>query len=271
MRSPRSLLVCLFLVFFGMGMIHLFRGSAYGAEGVHIDGSAQMFEAFIDEGTKSFTKDTGVPAVAEQHTSTIGIRSLADGKCTIAAVARKLKPLEKDAIPGVVETLVAKDALAVYVNKSNAVSNLSLAQVQDIFSGKIKNWKDVGGPALPIQVVIPSTKTACCQNFQELVMAKRQFADTSQIGAIASDTLKMVVSNPGAVAFISYGAVIDQPRYKILTLDNIAPGKPGYHLTQEFYLDTKGQPSGDIRRYMDYFLSGKGRDILKKNGMFPPQ
>lgn len=271
MKNMKTLFSYLIMVIAGMGLFSLTYGRACAAEEIRIDGSAQMYEAFIDEGTKAFSKDTGMKAQAEQHTSTAGIRALADGKCAIATVARKLKPMEKDSIPGVVETLVAKDALAVYVNTSNPVSNLSLAQVQDIFAGKIKNWKEVGGPALPVQVVIPSIKTACCQNFQELVMAKRQFADNCQIGAIASDTLKMVMNTPGAVSFISYGAVIDQPKYKILSLDNITPGKPGYHITQEFYLVTKGQPSGDIKRYIDFYLSGKGHELLKKNGMFPPK
>jgi phosphate transport system substrate-binding protein len=245
--------------------------TAMAADEVHIDGSAQMYEAFIDEGTKSFVKDTGVKAVAEQHTSTAGIRSLADGKCTIAAVARKLKPMEKDSIPGVSETLVAKDALAVYVNKGNSVSNLTLAQVQDIFAGKIKNWQEVGGPQLPIQVVIPSVKTTCCVNFQEMVMGKRQFADNCQVGNIASDTLKMVVNTPGAVSFISCGALADQPKYKMLNVNSLKPGESGYHITQEFYLDTKGQPAGDAKRYIDYFISGKGRDLIKSNKMFPPK
>jgi phosphate transport system substrate-binding protein len=271
MQKHRSLLFPLIVAISCTGIWLTMNSRASAADEVHIDGSAQMYEAFIDDGTKNFIKDTGVKAVAEQHTSTAGVRSLADGKCTIAAVARKLKPMEKDSIPGVVETLVARDALAVYINKGNPVSNLSLAQVQDIFAGKIKNWNEVGGPSLPIQVVIPSIKTTCCVNFQEMVMVKRQFADSCQVGAIASDTLKIVVNTPGAVSFISCGALVDQPRYKMVSINNLKPGETGYHITQEFFLDTKGQPAGDIKRYVDYFLSGKGRDLIKKNSMFPPK
>lgn len=242
--------------------------SAAVAEGVHVDGSAQMYAAFIKQGTEAFVT-TGVKAIAEQHTSGAGVKALIKGTCTMAAVARKLKLFEKSKDKTLVETLVAKDAISVYVDKANPVTQLSLGNLQKIFSGQVTTWQDAGGASGDIQVVIPQTKTACNKNFRKVVMGSLGFAKSTLITQKASDTLDRVKGNPMAISFISYGAVATRSDLKALKIDGKIPGDTGYPIIQELYFVTKGQPAGDIKLYIDYFLTGAGKEIIEKNGMFP--
>lgn len=239
------------------------------AAGVHVDGSAQMYAAFIKEGTEAFVKDTGVKAIAEQNTSEAGVKAIMKETCNVGAVARKLRLVEKSQDKTLVETLVAKDAISVYVDKANPVSEVSLGDLQKIFSGQITGWQDVGGASGTIQVAIPQTKTACNKNFRKAVMGDLGFAKSSVITEVASGTLAKVQGNPMAISFISYGAVVTRPDLKALKVGGKVPGDAEYPIIQELYFVTKGQPSGDIKSYIDYFLTGAGKGIIQKNGMFP--
>lgn len=263
-------------VLIGMVIVSMMLVSMVGgapravARGVNVYGSAQMHAAFIEEGTRAFVQETGIKAVADYKTSGAGVKALIKGTCNIATVARKLKLVEKSQDKTMVETLVAKDAIAVYVDKSNPINELSLADVEKVFSGQITDWKDVGGAAGAIQVAIPQTKTACNKNFRKAVMGKLGFAKSVIITQTASDTLEKVKGNSRAISFISYGAVATRPDLKALKVGGKVPGDAGYPIIQELYLVIKGQPSGDIKTYVDYFLTGAGKAIIQKNGMFPP-
>lgn len=264
-------------VLIGMAIVSMVLVSMIGeapvavAQGINVYGSAQMHAAFIDEGTRTFVKDTGIKAVADYKTSGAGVKALIKGTCNIAAVARKLKMLEKSQDKSMVETLVARDAIAVYVDKGNPINELSLSDLQKVFSGRVTDWKDVGGASGPIQVVIPQTKTACNKNFCKMAMGNAGFAKSSVITQRADGTLENVNGNSRAVSFISYGAIATRPEFKALKVDGKAPNDAGYPIIQELYLVTKGRPSGDLKAYLDYFLTGNGKAIIQKNGMFPAQ
>ncbi|MDI6686612.1 MAG: substrate-binding domain-containing protein [Desulfobacterales bacterium] len=241
------------------------------AQDINVYGSAQMDSAFIAEGTKAFIKDTGIKAVAAYDTSGAGVKAIIKGTCTIATVARKLKLGEKAQDKTLVETFVAKDPIAVYVDKNNPINQLSLADVQKVFTGQITDWKNVGGAAGSIQVAIPQTKTACNKNFKKAVMGDLGFVGSAVITPTASDTIEKVKGNIMAVSFISYGAVVSHPALKAIKVNGKNPVDPGYPVIQELYLVTKGQPAGDVKAYVDYFLTGAGKAIIQKNGMVPAQ
>ena len=247
----------------------LFSATAPAAgDGIKINGSAQMFAAFVDQGTRAFSTETGVPAEAVESTSGAGAKAIIDGACDVAAVARRLKMVEKAEGKDLVETLVANDALAVYVHRDNPVQGLSLAEVQRVFSGQIGDWKDLGGPPGPVKIVIPQTKTACNKNFQKAAMGQSGYAPSSVITELASDTLDRVRADRSAISFVSYGAIANKTDFKALKIDGKAPGASGYPLIQEMYLVTRGRPAGRIKQYVDYFVSGNGKKLIVENGMF---
>lgn len=236
---------------------------------VRVDGSAQMYEAFLREGAALFTEQSGVAATVESHTSGVGVTAITERTCDIGAVARKLKLVEKGRGADLNEVLVATDALAVYVDQANPVSKLSLVDVRRVFSGEVADWSQVGGAPGPIEVVIPQTKTACSTNFKALAMGEANFVATSKITQIASETLPLVTGNPHAISFVSFGALADHPGLKALAIDGKAPSEAGYGINQEFYLVIHGAPQGAVGKFIDFFLSGPGRDLIARNGMTP--
>lgn len=245
-------------------------GSAALAQSpLKIDGSAQMYEAFLRDGAVLFSQQSGVAATAEAHTSGAGVTAIIENTCDIGAVARKLKLVEKGRAADLTETLVATDALAVYVDASNPVKKLSMADVRRIFSGEVTDWSQIGGAAGAIEVVIPQTKTACSTNFKALAMADANFAATSKITQIANETLPLVAGNPRAVSFISFGALAGRTDLHVVTIDGKAPSDAGYGIIQEFYLVTHGAPRDAVGKFVDFFLSGPGRELIASNGMTP--
>ena len=131
--------------------------SANAAEGLRYSCSAQVYEAFENKRLDVFTKATGIPielsVASSQYCVYRAMRDLTD----IASSTRSLYQRYKDY--GLVEIPFCRDPIAVITHKSATVNDLTAGQLQHIFSGDIANWKEVGGPDLPITLVVPGEET----------------------------------------------------------------------------------------------------------------
>ncbi|MDF1851382.1 MAG: substrate-binding domain-containing protein [Verrucomicrobiales bacterium] len=122
--------------------------------------------------------------VSAEGTST-GFTALAEERCDIAMASRRIKPsensrhLEKRGQP-ISSHLVALSPLALIVHETNPVTDLSLEQVRKIYAGRIKNWKDVGGPDLPISTYSRNTSSGSYLTFRNLVMRDSDFSPDLQ-------------------------------------------------------------------------------------------
>lgn len=244
--------------------------AALAVEGIHYDGSSQLYWAFIKDSAELFTKEEGIKVVAEDRKTQDAVPSLVSGRCNIGGLARKLKLAEKGMGQDLVETLVAKDSIAVFVPKDSKLDQLSKEVLKKVFSGEITDWKDLGEAPGSIQVVIAQIKTACTTNFRELVMGDAPFAPSSIITETAGAVLDAAKSKR-SISYISFGAVSQSPDFKVLKIEGKNPTDAGYPITQEMYLTTQGQPSGDIKKYIDFFLVGAGKEFIKKAGLTPAQ
>ncbi|MCU0593857.1 MAG: substrate-binding domain-containing protein [Desulfobacterota bacterium] len=244
--------------------------TAAAIEGVHYDGSSQIYWAFVKDTAEMFTKETGIKVVAEDRKTQDAVPSLVSGRSNVGGLARKLKLAEKAQAQDLTETLIARDYMAVFVPKDSKVENLTLQDLKKVFSGQITDWKDIGGAPGPIQVVIPQIKTACTVNFREQVMGDAPFAKDTLITETAGAVLEAAKGKP-AISYISFGAVSKTVDFKVLKIEGKQPGTAGYPLVQEMYFATKGQPEGDVKKYVEYFLKGAGKGLLEKAGLFPAQ
>jgi phosphate transport system substrate-binding protein len=233
---------------------------------IHYDGSSQMYWAFVKDSAELFTKETGVKVTAEDRKTQDAIPSLVSGRCNVGGMARKMKMVEKAQGKDLVETLIAKDHIAVFVPKDAKVDQVSLQDLKKIFSGDLKDWKDVGDAPGAIQVIIPQTKTAANRNFAELVMGDSPFAQSSVITEVAGGVLAEA-KGKRAISFISYGAASKIPEFKILKVDGKSPGEAGYPIAQDMYFITEGQPTGNTKVYVDFFLTGKGKAFIEQAGL----
>ena len=241
---------------------------AFSETEIRYDGSSQIYWAFVKDSADLFTRETGVKVLAEDRTTQDAVPSLVSGRCNVGGLARKMKLAEKAQGKDLVETLMAKDHLAVFVPANSKLENITGENLKKVFSGQIKDWKEIGDEHGPITVVIPQATTACHKNFRELVMGDTPFADLARVTPTAGAVLEEA-KGKRAISIISYGAVSRRPEYKILKVDGKYPGDQTYALGQDLYLVTEGPPTGIFKKYIDFFLTGNGREIILKAGLLP--
>jgi phosphate transport system substrate-binding protein len=217
-----------------------------------------------------------------------GIKALQDKTLDIANVSRAMSADEiKNAQANGVnpfQIVVARDAIAVIVNPSNPVTELTLQQVSDIFSGKINNWKDVGGENRPIVKVSREVNSGTHVFFLEAVIRLGQKGDKTIFSA---DTLLLpssegitseVSQNPNAIGYDGLGYIT--PAVKMVRLSKdpagpfVEPSKATaldgtYPISRELYMYTNGEPTGMLKAYLTWILSAEGQDIVGKLGFVP--
>ena len=229
--------------------------------------SNQVYKAFAKEKVEQFTKATGVKVTVRTASSGSCVYALMNGYCDIASTARALYRRHQDY--GYVEIPFCKDPIAVIANKECGVHDLTEDQLQDIFSGGITNWKEVGGADLPILVIIPSKDTAANKNFRRQVM-KHKDIKHDFMAYDSTMVIEAVKYFPcGAVSFISRGAVLHEETIKRIRINGKRPRDPDYPYYQIFNYITKGEPKGPVKQFIDFAFSEKGKEIIVNNGMIP--
>jgi phosphate transport system substrate-binding protein len=176
-----------------------------------------------------------------------------------------------------VEIKAAKDALSIYVHESNPVKELSLAKIKGIYTGKITNWKDLGGPDARIIMYGRENNSGTYVYFKEFVLENEDYSSSMQsmpgtaavVNAVAKD--KFGVGYGGA----AYGKGIEFVNVKTdesskayaPNADNVKAGV--YPITRYLYMYTRSRPAGAIKEFIDWTLSAEGQEIVKKVEYFP--
>ena len=200
--------------------------------------------------------------------SSAGIQAAESGVADIGTCSRELKPEEKD----LNEIIVAYDGLAIIVNSTNKIGDLTIEQIKQIFAGQIRNWQEFGGNDKVITVVTREEGSGTRGAFQELVMKK----DRIFKGAIVEDsngTVREIVANdPNAIGYISLGLVND--KVKALSLDGIIASDENiitkrYNLVRPFLFVTKKTPTGAVKNFIDFVLSQEGQGLIREEGLIP--
>ena len=197
----------------------------------------------------------------------VGIKSAQDGTVDIGAASRALTDAEKATLVG---TVIARDGIAVIVNPAQKnISNLTKAQVQDIFSGKITNWKDLGGDNKAIILVSREEGAGTRTAFQDLILGKNVLiADTAILQSSNGAIRTIVASNPYAIAYLSFGYIDNEVKALSLegvaaTIDNARNGT--YPAVRPLLFLTKSQPTGLVKTFIDFCLSDEGQAIVAKD------
>ena len=158
------------------------------------------------------------------------------------------------------------------VNPRNRVRSLSTAQLRGIYSGRIVNWKELGGDDAGITVYTRDSASGTREVFLELALDREPITDRAQF-AVSNGAVKAAVSqDPDAIGYISAGFIDGSVRG--VSLDGIAPEigniRQGiYPVSRILYTNTKGEPEGLARKMIDYLLSPEGRMIIEEKGFIP--
>jgi len=229
--------------------------------------SNQVYTAFEMEKIEAFTQKTGINVQIYRASSPSCVYRLMHGYSDIASTARAL--YRRHADYGFTQIPICKDPLAVVAKKGCEVDNLSEQQLQDIFSGEITNWKEVGGADLRITVIVPDKDTAANKNFRRQIMKDKEIQHHFETYD-STMVLEAVKYFPcGTISFIAQGAVTKYKEISTLRIDGRLPTDKDYPYHQIFYYITKGEASGAAKKFIDFSFSPEGQNIIRKNGMLP--
>jgi len=264
----RTPIIALILIVACFACAYMISGSqVHAKEILRYTGSNQVYHAYDKEVIAEFTKATGIEIDVNTASSGAAVYRLMNGYADIASTARELYRRHEDY--GFSQIAFCKDPLAVITKSGCGVDSLTESQLQDIFSGEISNWKEVGGADLPILVIVPGTETAANKNFRRQVM-KHTEIDYDFMTYDSTMAIEAIKYFPcGAISFIAQGAVEHEAGIVTIKINGLSPHDPAYGYSQIFYYVTKGKPEGDIKAFIDFSLSEKGKRILRKNGMIP--
>jgi len=217
-----------------------------------------------------------------------GIAALINGTVDIANASRQIKSEEIDEAKanGVdpLEHIIARDAIAVIVNPQNPVQQLTLQQISDIYSGKISNWKEVGGDDRPIVRLSRETNSGTHVYFLETVLRlskkddKTLFSMDTLLLPSSEGIIAEVRQNPNAIGYDGLGYVPEDLRMIAIAeteggayvLPSIATvNDKTYPIARDLYMYTNGQPTGAVQEYLDWILAPEAQQIVADLGFVP--
>ncbi|MCP4139361.1 MAG: PstS family phosphate ABC transporter substrate-binding protein [Chloroflexi bacterium] len=217
-----------------------------------------------------------------------GIAALVNGTVDIANASRQIKQKEIDlaAEQGIVpvEHIIARDAIAVIVNPENPVTELTLKQISDIYSGVYTNWSEVGGDDRPIVRLSRETNSGTHVYFLETVLrlgdkeSKTLFSTTTLLLPSSEGIIVEVRQNPNAIGYDGLGYVPhdlkviaiapeEGDEYILPSVETVNSGT--YPIARDLYMYTNGEPKGIVAEYLDWIMQGVAQDIVKELGFVP--
>ena len=205
----------------------------------------------------------------QQVGSSAGIKSTIEGTSEIGMTSRDLKDEEKSALQ---ETEIALDGIAVITNKANTVKDLTVDQVKDIYTGKITNWKEVGGNDAPIVVVSREDGSGTRDGFQEKVgFESEELIGSAQITDGSGNIKSTVEGNENAIGYISFGYVDEA--VNALSINGVEPTSENvkndtYVIARPFILVNKADGlSENGKALIDFILSDEGQTLVESKGL----
>ena len=210
--------------------------------------------------------------------SSVGIAGIMAGTVDIGDASRHIKSKElasaRENGVNPYENIVANDGIAIVVHKNNSLRDLTLDQIKDIYTGKISNWKEVGGPAMPIVVISRDVSSGTFEVFNSLVLKNSKAIGGALMLASNNAVVSTIAGTPGAIGYAGLGYVNET--VKAVKVNNVMPSKAtiqdgSYPIARTLHMYTNGAPKGLVKRYIDFILSDEGQKIVEEQGFISVQ
>jgi phosphate transport system substrate-binding protein len=200
--------------------------------------------------------------------STAGIEAVRSGVAHIGMSSRHLTSKEQD----LYSVMIAQDAIAIIVHPKNPVQDLSLAKIKEVFAGKIKNWKELGGSDSAIILVTREEGSGTREAFQKMVMGKEEIALEALVQDSNGAIRQVVTGDPNAIGYISLGLLNEKVRALKTSgvepnLKNIEGGR--YQLVRPFLFVFNLKPAGEAKAFLDFVMSPEAQKLLSREGLVP--
>ena len=238
---------------------------------VSTDGSTSM-EKVIGSLKETFeAENEGITVTYNPTGSGTGITAVAEGRCDIGLSSRDLKDEEK--AKGLEGTVIAYDGIAIIVNPENTVDDLTIEDIAKIYTGEIKNWKEVGGKDAEIVLIGREAGSGTRDGFESITGTKDQCKLKQELTS-TGDVITTVAGNPAAIGYASLASVKDS--VKALKVGGVTPSETtikdgSYKVQRNFVLVTKteGKLSDAAQKFFDYITSSDASELIRKAGAVP--
>lgn len=222
------------------------------------------------------TTHPGISIYTEGGGSATGIQALIDGRVDICAASR---PLNSDEVKPLAEKygnigisfLVAKDALSIYVNPANPVKDITLKQAKEIFSGKIRNWKSLGGNDEEIKVFIRPQTSGTHLYLKEHILEGDEYGANAIPIPTTAAIVDSVLRNPNGIGYggTAYGSEVIHCQ-----INGINPSEENvrydlYPISRYLYFYTIKKPQGEVKKFIDWVVGPHGQEIVEEVGYIP--
>ncbi len=257
-KNIKTLTSLLTLIFF------LTAFTAWAEEVVRLNGSTTVQKRIMEPGMEALEKATGIKLVLTGNGTGSGLEDLIKGRCDASmaseeladAVASMKAASGTDAPSDLKANVITTDVIKVIVNPSNPVTKLLKEQLKGLGTGKIANWKEVGGADLPVVVVTSHLGSATRKVYQKLVMDGEPYAP----GAVEVETTRKEVDTVNlfteGIGAVSQGFInLPGNKEKVKVVETMEISRP-------LMLITKRDPSPNIKKVLDFF-AGEGKQYIK--------
>lgn len=245
---------------------------------IMIKGSETMKPLITELASEFMRINPGISIYVDGGSSSEGITELIEGQADICMASRPLEAkevralAEKTGMLGI-STIIAKDEVFFYVNSNNRVSNLSFSQLKDVLSGRINNWKEVGGSDLKINLYLRPSNSGTMAYVRKFVLDNQNYGNNAIVKPTNDEIIEGIAGDEGAIGFtgISYSS---ESLISLLSVDKIypsgySPGSDGYPVTRYLHLYTISEPTGIHKDLITWIISPGGQKIVKQLGYIP--
>ena len=210
--------------------------------------------------------------------SSSGIAALINGSTRVCASSRLLTDAETRvaATKGVkvYQVVVALDGIAIYLHKSNPIVDLTLGQLRDIYTDRITNWKELGGPDRPIILYGRENNSGTYTYFQRQILGGEDFAERCEplpgtaavVNAVAHDINGIGYGGIAWATTIKYAAIKANDSAQAVLPSATTVSDRSYPISRELYFFLNGEPTGETKEFLDWVLSSTGEKVVVESG-----
>lgn len=238
---------------------------------IEIAGGTAHIPVMKETAKRIMTANPAIRITVAGGGSGVGVQKAGEGLADIGNTGRAVTEAEK-AKYGLVSFPFAIDGVAAVVHKDNPLQGLTQAQVKDIFAGKITNWKQVGGQDSAINLYTRDEASGTREVFWEKMLSKGAISDAANVVASNGAMKTAVAGDRNAIGYVSIGHIDDT--LKAPLLDGVEPSQDNavsgaYKITRLLYMNTKGEPQGLVKSFIEYVRGPEGADITTASGYIP--
>lgn len=236
-----------------------------------IAGGTAHIPVMTEAAKRIMTANPAIRVTVAGGGSGVGVQKVGEGLVQIGNAGRALSEDERTKY-GLVSFPFAVDGVCAVVHGTNPVNNLTSAQLKALFTGEIKRWSEVGGPDLDVNLYARDEASGTRKVFWKKALARAKVARGANIVPSNGAMKTAVAADPGALGYISIGHV--DASLKALALDGTEPtqenAKSGaFPVTRKLYMNTKGEPAGLTRAFIDYVLGPDCAGVIADKGYIP--